>query len=107
MKQLNGGGWLRVVMRTPGGTQLLSNPQQLRLNEEGDSVTTGAHLGTVSVPELPSRQACSRCGGRMLTSGIDGDLGCFSCGNQIYARIAEIGVPVRRRAASHGRQRLD
>jgi hypothetical protein len=106
-------------MRSLGGVQLRSRSRQLALNEDAGGLTTVTRHGPVSLPDvgdgsssgegptMPVREACLRCGGRMLPSGMDGDLGCFSCGNQTYAQAAEIDVRARRRATSHGHQRLD
>ncbi|HEU0073328.1 MAG TPA: hypothetical protein VFS30_04885 [Dehalococcoidia bacterium] len=54
-----------------------------------------------------ARQPCPRCQGRMLTSGSEGDLGCFSCGHRIYAVAPEVDLEVRRRGASYGGKSLD
>lgn len=52
-----------------------------------------------------ARQPCPRCRGRMLTSGSEGDLACFSCGHRIYAVAPE--TDVRRRGASYGGSSLE
>jgi hypothetical protein len=55
-----------------------------------------------------ARQPCPRCRGRMLTTGTEGDLGCFSCGHRIYVWAPEVAdLQVRRRGASFGGMSLD
>lgn len=54
-----------------------------------------------------ARQPCPRCQGRMLTSGTEGDLGCFACGHRIYAVAPNVDMEVRRRGASYGGKSLD
>ncbi len=54
-----------------------------------------------------AREPCPRCRGRMLSTGVEGDLGCFSCGHLIYAVAPEAHMDVRRRGASHGGESLD
>jgi len=51
---------------------------------------------------------CSRCGGRMLSEGDDGDSACFSCGNVVY-RQTPLAVPILKefeRRPSRGGQSL-
>lgn len=53
------------------------------------------------------REPCARCGGRLLSSGSEGDLACFSCGHRVYAWAPEVDPQVRRRGASHGGNSLE
>lgn len=45
---------------------------------------------------------CPRCRGRMLTSGSEGDLACFSCGHRIYVQPPAADLPMGQRGASSG-----
>lgn len=54
-----------------------------------------------------ARQPCPRCHGRMLTTGTEGDLACFSCGHRIYVWAPEIDSRVRRRGSSHAGSSLE
>ncbi len=54
-----------------------------------------------------ARVPCPRCQGRMLSSGSEGDLACFSCGHRSYAVAPGPDLEVRRRGASYGGKSLD
>jgi ribosomal protein S27AE len=87
-----------------------------------------ASLGLLPVPELSdkdglnaawnlvaapadlsetARKPCPRCGGRMLMTGTEGDLSCFSCGHHIYSVAPELDLQIRNRGPSSGGYRLD
>jgi len=83
----------------------------------GETSVTETHAGVATNQASPAeaqadlvrraRQPCPRCQGRMLTSGSEGDLGCFSCGHRIYAVAPDVDLEVRRRGASYGGKSLD
>jgi hypothetical protein len=54
--------------------------------------------------ETAKRIACSRCQGRLLPEGADGDLICFTCGHIVYATppIPLVDPIKRMRRPTHG-----
>ena len=53
------------------------------------------------------REPCPRCKGRMLDTGTEGDLSCFTCGHSIYAVAPELDLQNKQRPPSSGGSRLD